>query len=79
MKTLGFVYLCRPYFIVAALNDLVIFIIQTIYLVKGRRGGEPITMVVAEEKKRRHVKVAGLQVISPEMFQRRVAGPWSCD
>ena len=83
MKTLGFVYLCRPYFIVAALNDLVIFIIhtiiQTIYLVKGRRGGEPTTMVVAEEKKRRRVKVAGLQVISPEMFQRRVAGPWSCD
>jgi len=29
MKTLGFVYLCRPYFIVAALNDLVQFIIHS--------------------------------------------------
>ena len=38
-------------------------------------------MVVAEEKERRRVNVAGLQVILPEMFQvqRRVAGPWPCD
>ena len=28
MKTFGFVYLYRPYFIVAALNDLVIFVIH---------------------------------------------------
>ena len=36
-------------------------------------------MVVAEEKERRRVNVAGLQVILPKMFQRRVAGPWPCD
>ena len=32
-------------------------------------------MVVVEEKGRRRVNVAGLQLILPEMFQRRVAGP----
>jgi len=42
MKTLGFVYLCGPYFIIAALNGLVIFIIHyynTDYLFsKGEEG-----------------------------------------
>jgi len=33
-------------------------------------------MVVVEEKERRHVKVAGLQMILLEMFQHRVAGPY---
>jgi len=36
-------------------------------------------MVVVEEKERRRVNAAGLQLILPEMFQRRVAGPWSCE
>jgi len=31
--------------------------------------------MVVEEKERRRANVAGLQVILPEMFQRRVAGP----
>jgi len=34
-----------------------------------------MTMVMVEEKERRRVKAAGVQVILPEMFQRRVAGP----
>ena len=47
---------------------------------KGEEGGrgKPTTMVMVEEKERRRVKAAGVQVILPEMFQRRVAGPEAC-
>jgi len=35
-------------------------------------------MVMVEKKERRRVKAAGVQVILPEMFQRRVASPEAC-
>ena len=40
--------------------------------------GKPTTMVMVEEKERRRVKAAGVQVILPEMFQCQVASPEAC-
>jgi len=38
-------------------------------------GGEPTTMVVVEEKERRHEKPAGLQGIQHQKFELWVASP----